>query len=110
MTAVIRLFPLAPSAIKLPVYKNVRLLQDATGRPCHLDKPAGGGRDTLPAGRMTKGGNMPAVFRLFSSLLVGAVVVAGTSLATAQDYPNRPVRLIVPNTAGTLTDGIARVM
>lgn len=53
---------------------------------------------------------MPVVNRLTCSLLIGAFFAFGAGAVIAQDYPNRPLRLIVPNTAGTLTDGIARVI
>jgi tripartite-type tricarboxylate transporter receptor subunit TctC len=39
-----------------------------------------------------------------------AVVAAGTSAAYAQDYPNKPIRVIVPYAAGGFSDQNARVI
>lgn len=44
--------------------------------------------------------------------LAGAAVAAGTlpSLATADEFPSRPIRLIVPYGAGGVTDQVARAL
>jgi tripartite-type tricarboxylate transporter receptor subunit TctC len=48
------------------------------------------------------------VFRL--SALIFALAVSGSSLAQAQSYPSKPVRLIVPLAAGSAADGVARAV
>jgi tripartite-type tricarboxylate transporter receptor subunit TctC len=44
------------------------------------------------------------------ALLVAAVVLAAAMPALAQDYPNRPIRFIVPYPPGGGTDVVARIM
>jgi tripartite-type tricarboxylate transporter receptor subunit TctC len=46
------------------------------------------------------------------SLIIGvATVVAACGMASAQgDYPNQMVRLVVPFSAGSITDGLARIL
>ena len=39
-----------------------------------------------------------------------AVVVAGVAAAAAEDYPSRPISVIVPFPAGGPTDALARVL
>ncbi len=41
--------------------------------------------------------------------LCGALLIATTPAAQAQDYPNRPINVIVPFPAGGLTDVPARI-
>lgn len=51
---------------------------------------------------------MKTLKALFSAL-VAAIAMSGIS-ATAQDFPNKPIRIIVPYSAGGGTDAVARMM
>ena len=39
-----------------------------------------------------------------------ALAIAGALPAAAEDYPNRPIRVIVPLTAGSVTDVVMRAI
>jgi tripartite-type tricarboxylate transporter receptor subunit TctC len=43
-------------------------------------------------------------------LATGLAMLAGTSLATAQEYPSRPITMVVPFPAGGPLDSVARIM
>ena len=48
--------------------------------------------------------------RLASMLLSAALLAATGVAATAQQYPDKPIKLIVPQAAGSATDNVARVL
>lgn len=57
--------------------------------------------------------DVPRTLRRFSLLLVPALVSAqfmATSAATAQGYPNKPIRIIIPYAAGGVIDATARIL
>ena len=45
-----------------------------------------------------------------ATMLASAALVASIFGASAQTYPNQVVRLVVPFTAGSITDGLARIL
>ncbi|RUP26519.1 MAG: tripartite tricarboxylate transporter substrate binding protein [Curvibacter sp.] len=47
---------------------------------------------------------------LGAGALTGSLLLAATSHALAADYPNRPIRIVVPYSAGGLTDVLARTL
>ena len=52
---------------------------------------------------------MKAILRIRFLLLLGTFLL-GVAPAWAQDFPNRPLRIIVANTPGTPLDAVARIM
>lgn len=48
--------------------------------------------------------------RLLQAIAVATALLAGWQQASAQDYPSRPVKIIVPFAAGSSTDILARVL
>ncbi len=70
--------------------------------------PGAGRADTMVEENI-KGGSVPvANRRVFLAFL--ALAIAGTTAAAAQDWPNRPVKFIVPYPPGGSTDVGARVI
>jgi tripartite-type tricarboxylate transporter receptor subunit TctC len=57
-----------------------------------------------------KGVSREAFMRVFGALAVALSVLLWPALAGAQDFPNKPIRLIVPFPAGGPNDIIARVV
>src|SRR2546421_12348510 len=47
---------------------------------------------------------------MIEGALVGALCLVGVAVASAQDYPTRPVRIVVPYAAGGGTDALARFL
>jgi tripartite-type tricarboxylate transporter receptor subunit TctC len=52
----------------------------------------------------------PKIVALAFQVALISLLVGATSFATAQDYPNKPIKLIVPYPPGGATDVIGRVM
>src|SRR5258707_15149208 len=57
-----------------------------------------------------KGVGREAFMRVFGALAAALLVLLWPALAGAQDFPNKPIRLIVPFPAGGPNDIIARVV
>jgi len=47
---------------------------------------------------------------IWPSLLISATLIGSALQAQAQDYPSKPIRIIVPTTAGSSTDALARLV
>jgi hypothetical protein len=60
---------------------------------------------TLPAQTIRKGGTLKRFF-----FLVAALALVGVACAQQQNYPNRPVRIIIPWPPGQATDLAGRVV
>src|SRR5262245_64421751 len=48
--------------------------------------------------------------RLRTIFIAAAAVLASVAGASAQGYPNQVVRIVVPFSAGSITDGLARIL
>ena len=48
--------------------------------------------------------------RFLASIVAGVSLVLGAGQAAAQDFPNKIVRIVVPNSAGTILDLLSRIM
>lgn len=53
---------------------------------------------------------MRARWQLISAIATGALALLGPCAASAQDFPNRPIRLVAPLAPGGATDLVARVL
>jgi len=53
---------------------------------------------------------MSIVLRVVVSLLAASTSVLGAGTASAQAYPDRPIRMIIANTPGTVADTLGRLM
>ena len=50
------------------------------------------------------------IFYFFTSLSLALLAISTTSVSAQSDYPNKPVRLVVPFTPGGVTDASARLV
>lgn len=53
---------------------------------------------------------MPGLFRCMVRLSGALIVLCGCQVAVSQEYPTKPVRVIVANSVGSLSDIVARVI
>src|SRR5262245_21289137 len=81
----------------------------SSGRPCCVGSRRNRRTRTIPPiGTEAPGGIMPT---LLSRFIAAAILLAGlVATAFAQDYPNRPVRLIVPFPPGGSNDVVGRLV
>ncbi len=68
------------------------------------------GCDRKPATRDSKGGTMNRSALAYLLITLVVACAAGQAVAQTTDYPNRPVRVIVPTTAGSGVDVAARTI
>ncbi len=59
---------------------------------------------------MTPRPHLRAPRRRLATLALALLALAGTGAATAQDYPTRPIKLVIPYTAGGTADTLGRMM
>src|SRR6266446_7755980 len=50
------------------------------------------------------------ICRTLSAAAAAALTIAGSSVATAQDWPTRPITMVVPYGAGGPSDAIGRIL
>ncbi len=55
-------------------------------------------------------GNKVIVFPRIAATLLAACALLASASSHAQDYPNKPIRFIVPSSAATTNDGLTRVI
>src|SRR5688500_8432407 len=57
-----------------------------------------------------KGRLMPTTLRVICQIVMSTIFLFGIGSASAQEYPNKPIRLVVATTAGTQVDLLARTL
>src|SRR4051794_18020630 len=62
------------------------------------------------AGISIFGGTMFVASRWGSAILLSAVCMLAAYPSIAQNYPNKTIKIVVPNTPGVIPDIVARVM
>ncbi len=79
---------------------NPTTISDTTKRRSEVQTSRPGVRLAIPARRF--------VMAMKGAMLAASIAVGLAASASAQSYPSRPIRVIVPQTAGSPTDIIAR--